>query len=275
MSSSSSEAEDYDDEEPERRSVSERTVEQKMAFGKPEDFHFEESEESFDCYRERLEQYFAANGLDTKEERTKAVFLTVVGKRAHSLLMDLCAPDKPSGKTYEVLVEMLEKHYVPKTNFIAERCKFHGRNQKENETMSEYIASLRKLAATCKFGTFLDEALRDRFVCGVKSSDLRDRLLNAAHTKDLTLQLAVEMALSFEVTKDSAQQFAQRSYKANVVEKKTPLKHREATEKSTANGKSCYRCNGNGHRSDECRFKDAECHQCKKKGHIAKACLRT
>ena len=163
---------------------------------KPEDFHFEESEESFESYRERLEQYFAANGLDIKEERTKAVFLTVVGKRAHSLLMDLCAPEKPLGKTYEVLVEMLEKHYIPKTNFIAQRCKFHGRNQKENETMSEYIASLRKLAATCKFGTFLDEVLRDRFVCGVKSSELRDRLLNAAHTKDLTLQLAVVTARS-------------------------------------------------------------------------------
>ena len=44
MSSSSSEAE-------ERRLASERTVEQKMAFGKPEDFHFEESEESFEILR--------------------------------------------------------------------------------------------------------------------------------------------------------------------------------------------------------------------------------
>ena len=47
MSSSSSEAAD-DDERPERRSASERTVVQKMAFGKPEDFHFEESDKSLD-----------------------------------------------------------------------------------------------------------------------------------------------------------------------------------------------------------------------------------
>ena len=50
MSSSSSEAEE-DDQTPERRLASERTVEQKMAFGKPEDFHFEESEESFEILR--------------------------------------------------------------------------------------------------------------------------------------------------------------------------------------------------------------------------------
>ncbi|XP_030599918.1 Fc receptor-like protein 3 [Archocentrus centrarchus] len=243
-----------------------------MAFGKPEDFHFEESEESFDNYRARLEQYFAANGLDTKEVKTKSVFLTVVGKRAHSLLMDLCAPNKPSEKTYEELVNLLQRHYVPKTNFIAERCKFHGRNQKDNETISEYVASLRKLAATCKFGTFLDEALRDRFVCGVKSSELRDRLLSTAHTKDLTLPLAVEMALSFEVTKDSAQQFAQKAFKAHIVDKKAKARYREATEKCAAVGKPCYRCGGKSHSPNDCRFKASECHECKKKGHIAKAC---
>ena len=27
-----------------------------------------------------------------------------------------------------------------------------------------------------------------------------------------------------------------------------------------------------GHKASECRFKDKTCHNCKKKGHIAKAC---
>lgn len=245
--------------------MSERTVEQKVAFGKPDDFHFEESEESFDGCRQRLEQYFAADGLDTKEERTKVVFLTVEGKRAHSLLMDLCTPAKPSAKSYEDLVGLLEKHYVPKTNFIAERCKFHGRNRKEKETISEYVASLRKLAATCKFGTFLDEALCDGFMC-VKSTEVRDHLLNAAHTKDLMLPLSVEMTLAFEVTKNSVQQFSQKNNKnkTNVVDKAKTKKSR-ATVKHATSGKPCYHCSGKGHRPDECRFKDVECHECNKK----------
>lgn len=175
-----------------------------MAFGTPEDSHFEES---FDNYCQRLEQYFAANDLDTEDEKTRVVFLIVVGKRAYSLLMDLCKPAKPSDKSYEGL---LRKHYVLKINFIAERCKLYGRNpnNKENRTISEYIASLRKLAATWKFGRFLAESLPDRFVCGVRSPELRDRLLNTAHTKDLTLPLAIEMVLAFEVMKDSVQQFS-------------------------------------------------------------------
>uniref|UniRef100_A0A8C9TQH4 CCHC-type domain-containing protein n=1 Tax=Scleropages formosus TaxID=113540 RepID=A0A8C9TQH4_SCLFO len=236
-----------------------------MAFGKPEDFHFDESEEQFDAYLERLEQYFAANGLgDT--EKTKAVFLTIVGKRTHSLLMDLCTPLKPAQKTFMELIALLKNHYVPWTNFIAERCKFHSRNQLDGESISEYVANLRKLSATCKFGQFLDEALRDRFVCGVKSAELRDRLLNAAHSKDVPLALAIEM-LAFEVTLKSSQQFSQKTFKTHgLVEKKGSTKAKDAIVKL------CYRCNGKGHKPDACRFKDVNCHVCGKRGHVARAC---
>lgn len=78
---------------------------------------FKESEESFDSYCQRLEQDFAANCLDTKDKKTRVIFLTVVGKRKHSLLIDLCAPAKPSDKSYEDLVGLLQKHYVPKKKF--------------------------------------------------------------------------------------------------------------------------------------------------------------
>jgi hypothetical protein len=40
---------------------------------------------------------------------------------------------------------------------------------------------------------------------------------------------------------------------------------------STGKRDDCYRCGGN-HNAYECKFKDAKCHFCKKKGHIAKKC---
>ena len=33
----------------------------------------------------------------------------------------------------------------------------------------------------------------------------------------------------------------------------------------------CYRCGGK-HLANHCRFKEAECHACRKKGHIANVC---
>ena len=38
------------------------------------------------------------------------------------------------------------------------------------------------------------------------------------------------------------------------------------------NTPKCYRCDGQGHYANECRFKEAICHKCNKKGHIKKAC---
>ena len=38
--------------------------------------------------------------------------------------------------------------------------------------------------------------------------------------------------------------------------------------------KPCYRCGRMNHQAKDCRFADATCHYCKKKGHIAPACLK-
>ncbi len=41
--------------------------------------------------------------------------------------------------------------------------------QLSGETVAAYIAELRKLAKTCDYGAFLEESLRDKFVCGLYS----------------------------------------------------------------------------------------------------------
>ena len=60
---------------------------------------------------------------------------------------------------------------------------------------TEFIAELRRLARHCEFKTFLDEALRDRFACGLSSKAIQNSLLKK---KELTLAKAVELATSME-----------------------------------------------------------------------------
>ena len=43
--------------------------------------------------------------------------------------------------------------------------------------MADFAAQLKKLSAHCEFGTFLDEALRDRFVCGLRKEPIQRKLL--------------------------------------------------------------------------------------------------
>ena len=50
---------------------------------------------------------------------------------------------------------------------ITKQFYFHKRNQLPSESIAEYVAELKRLAATCNFKTYLPKALRDRFVCGL------------------------------------------------------------------------------------------------------------
>ena len=77
----------------------------------------------------------------------------MIGSKYYSLLRSLVAPDRPSDKSYDDLVAVLKKHFEPKPIVIAERFHFHHRAQAIGETISEYMAELRKLTTHCQSGS--------------------------------------------------------------------------------------------------------------------------
>ena len=102
-------------------------------------------------YNERIEQYFVANKIEDAAQRT-AIFITVIGDEAYSLLRSLLAPVKPNTKSYAELAKTLIDHLKPKPVIIAERYKFYNRSQKEGESIGDFVAVIRKLSIKCKFG---------------------------------------------------------------------------------------------------------------------------
>ena len=79
-------------------------------------------------------------------------------------------------KTFPELVEAQKRHYEPKPLVIAERFHFYSRAQVSGESVTEFAAELRRLATNCQFGTHLNEALRDRLMCGLSSEAAQKRL---------------------------------------------------------------------------------------------------
>ena len=130
---------------------------------------FNPSTEDWNAYSERFDQYVIANDIKD-EKKIVATFLTTIGSKTYNVLRDLLAPAKPSEVKLEVLVKTLRDHYEPKPIVIAERFHFHKREQHEGEGVAAYSAALKKCSEHCAFGTFLEEALRDRFVCGLRSN---------------------------------------------------------------------------------------------------------
>ena len=91
----------------------------------------------------RVEQFFAANGV--KKETHAPTLLALMGGKAYGLLKSLTAPEKPSSLSYDQVVKTLADHLAPKPPVIAERFRVHQRSQGPDETISAYVAGLRKL----------------------------------------------------------------------------------------------------------------------------------
>ena len=56
------------------------------------------------------------------------------------------APGKPSERSFEQLVELIDTHRNPRSSTIVQRFHFHSRAQGPTETTSEYVAVLRRFA---------------------------------------------------------------------------------------------------------------------------------
>ena len=108
-------------------------------------------------YIETVEQYFIANDV-TDEKKQTAIFLTVIGNETYSLLRNLLAPESPARKTVKTPSKTLIDHLKP--IIFAEHYKFYCRDQSENETITQYLAELRKLTLNCDFKDFSEQALR-------------------------------------------------------------------------------------------------------------------
>ena len=103
-------------------------------------------------------------------------------------------------KSYEPALTALRNFFVPRVNVVAERQKFHQRGQKNCESTEQYVASLRSMVVTCKFGELADKMIHDQLVEKANSPRNRERLLleialTLRLTKAITMARQIESAM--------------------------------------------------------------------------------
>ena len=106
---------------------------------------FDANQEDWVEYVERLELYFTANDIANPAKK-RAILLTAVGPATYRLVKTLAIPGKPTDLSFEDIVEKLKTHFNPKPSPIIKRYEFNTRKQQPNETISEYVAALRRIA---------------------------------------------------------------------------------------------------------------------------------
>ena len=219
---------------------------------------FDPSKEDWTCY---TKHYFIANEVaDTGKKHS--ILLSACGATTFKIIRNLVGDDKLDSTSYD----------DPKPSVIVQRYKFNTRSRAEGESVATYVAALRDIAQHCEYKDPLQDMLRDRLVCGLKHRGMTNRLLAE---KDLMYDKALELAQAMESAERGTRhnQSTQNPQEVhhNTV-KQLGRNQKKPTALQGARGQlSCYRCLGE-HLATSCKFKEAVCHACKKRGHIVKAC---
>ena len=237
---------------------------------------FEPNSQNMKRYLERLEQYFVANNIPEDNQyrhRRRAILISAIGAAAYDTLSDQCSPALPSSKTFNDLRGILQSHFAPKKLVIVERFRFHNCKQAANESFSDFAATLKRLAATCEFGQYLPQAIRDRFVCGLRNAEIQKKLLAEDH--DFT------MALQFALNRETAERdvadlnpitgvYAVQPPRESTPQPARPPKLGQTNP--TRPESACLSCGSKAHRRSHCRFRAVTCHSCGKYGHLSHVC---
>ena len=237
---------------------------------------FNSTREDWVSYTERLVQYFVANSISEEGDKRRAILLSSCGGATHQLIRNLVAPDKPTDKNYAEIVAVVKAHHQPRPSTIVQRFHFHTRTQKPSESVGDFITQLRKLSEYCEFGDTLQDMLRDRLVCGCRDQRLQCKLLAEP---DLTFDKAFKIAKAMEAAEKEAKDLQETPSTAvyqlgkAAANKRNPRRNPNPAPPNSpkATDRDCYRC-GAKHKPTDCKFRDAECNFCKKKGHIARVC---
>ena len=221
--------------------------------------------ENWTFFKESWESYKIATELEKKPKPVILKTLKIVlGRETYQIAKNLPVADRTDPDSF---LQALTQHFEPQRNIIFERYLFNSANQ-EDENIDQYLNRLRKLASTCAYGALCDELIRDRLVIGIKSHEVRKRLLRE---KALTLNTALDIIRAAETTSDQMKKIdGEIETSVHAVKnkgKKPDFKQRVETVKQ------CKYC-GTNHNVRQCPAYGKKCSKCNMKSHFAKMCRR-
>ncbi|GFO35065.1 retrovirus-related pol polyprotein from transposon 297 [Plakobranchus ocellatus] len=87
-------------------------------------------------------------------------------------------------------MQKFEEYCRPKRNLIYDRHQFLTKQQQEGESFDQFVTRLKRFSADCEFRELKDSLIRVRIVCGIRSAQLKERMLRDS---DLTLDKAITL----------------------------------------------------------------------------------
>ncbi|CAB4002703.1 Hypothetical predicted protein, partial [Paramuricea clavata] len=223
-------------------------------------------------WKQQWENYAIVAQLDERPEKFRvAMFLHAVGPEGLKAYNTMTFEDEP---TLQSILSNFEQLAIGTLNETYERYIFNRRNQEPDESIAQYITTLRALSRTCNFGDLHDSLLRDRIVLGVNDPNTRKKLLQE---RDLSLDRCIDICKGAEATKHQIKAMGEEG-KIQQMRKNFEKKKRQynPVQKEQYSGiRECKFC-GRKHEmvKSKCPALGKTCNLCKRSNHFAAKCPR-
>lgn len=149
-------------------------------------------------WKKSFKIYYEACELSKKEKKVQLnILLHIIGDRCREVYDQF----EEEFRSVDELLQKFDGVFLPRKNLTIERHKFFTREQRELESIEQYVFELNKMAAKCEFKDLCSDLVRDRLICGLKDGSLRERLLREA---DLTLSKATDICRLAEMSRAQA-----------------------------------------------------------------------
>ena len=135
----------------------------------------------------------------------------------------------------------MNDYFIPKVNSTYQNHVFRSVEQREGETVAQFVTRLRQVVKDCDYGDQADNQIRDQVVQRCTSHDLRRKLLEKGDK--LTLDVLLKTAASYEAVQAQLESMKSKNINVNRVRDSGENKHHKGKKISGEPGnKTCYRC---------------------------------
>ncbi|XP_026726899.1 uncharacterized protein LOC113493227 isoform X2 [Trichoplusia ni] len=169
-------------------------------------------------WKKAFKIYYEACELHSKENIVQInILLHIIGEKCREVYEQFTG----EYKTIEDLLKAFDAFFLPRKNITIERHSFFTRDQRDLESIEQYVFELNKIAAKCEFKDLCSELVRDKMICGIKDGGLRERLLREP---DLSLSKAIDICRLAEISRAQAKNIKsenqEQSHNVHTVSKK-------------------------------------------------------
>ena len=228
-------------------------------------------------YLQRLQFYFCANDISVVassasatekarvEKKMSAYLISPLIKMVYSTLKTLCLPASTGSMKFSELKIKTSRTTV---TFLFRQC-----SQGPTETATEFVHKLKNKSVDCDFDAFLDRALRDQFIAGLRDIGLKKTILTKPDADVKTFQNVQEIALAEEAATRFADQMSISAGTASTSTEPTQVHHASSTStkkswqtkrkqfsRPPTTQRLCYRCGSPDHLANKCKTRRRSAH---------------